>query len=125
MIKLAIQKAIEGGWKDYVNFWQREDGSFALCKVKDVCYEDYSINDITNDPLFWQCLGKALGQSEFDKRCISSVRGKPKLWDIQAKSIISSPNHNTIYLWLYHWHRFIDWLAEEKDIEEFFKKLLK
>lgn len=53
------------------------------------------------DPLFWQALGKAMGWKE-------------EMWWV----------NNYIEAWKYHWHRFIDHLAEGKDADSFFQDLL-
>lgn len=62
---------------------------------------------VTLDPLFWQALGKGLGWKEYPHTNI--VSGESKI----------------LRRWLEEWHRFIDHLAEGKDIESFFTNLLK
>jgi hypothetical protein len=52
-------------------------------------------------PSFWQSLGKALGWRE-------------------ATHIVKEDTQDD---WLYHWHRFIDHLAENKTVESFFESL--
>lgn len=54
----------------------------------------------------------------------------PSFWqsfsDIMGLSILSSPVDGRAHsAWLYHWHRFIDWLAEERDPEDFFDQFTK
>ena len=52
------------------------------------------------DPQFWQSLGKALGwATQFDE------------------------DKGFNYQWKDYWHKFIDHLADGKDIESFFKDL--
>lgn len=60
---------------------------------------------ITSDPLFWQSLGKALGWSGTNTAC--------------NKCGVAFNG------WKGHWHRFIDHIAEGKDVDEFFKELIK
>lgn len=60
--KLAIKRAIEGGWRPYFEDSSAED------TVHFVLYdrERPSEKEIALDPSFWQSLGKALG---WEKQC--------------------------------------------------------
>lgn len=40
-------------------------------------------------------------------------------------SWMESDSMGTVYKWQYEWHRFIDHLAERKDIDSFFNELIK
>lgn len=108
-MKEAIQKAIEGGYK----LPNDTDYSASYVKIKNVrgrttdfvfgqfgsqCLGTIPTADILLDPLFWQALGKAMG------------------WEFRS-------DHKEP--WKKEWHRFIDHLAEGKDVESFFKDLLK
>lgn len=102
-MKEIIDKAIEGGWKEKDLYWQV-------------------------DPHFWKALGKALmwnkkeyhesggievvnvGKHKCNDKCIPRINYHGVEWEGQ--------------IWLYHWHRFIDHLEEEKDPEDFFTSLL-
>lgn len=53
------------------------------------------------DPLFWKCLGKALGQGDFK----NDETGQGS--------------------WKFNWHRFIDHIAEGKDPELYWKEIIK
>ena len=64
------------------------------------------------DPLFWQALGKALGWGDYAPYGLESE--SPAGYD-DAR----------LNSWRWHWHRFIDHLASGKDVDEFFKELLK
>ena len=66
-------------------------------------YEPYESAWIRESPLFWQALGKALG------------------WTIPVDPDWRRYNNT----WQYHWHRYIDWIAEGKDADSFFKELIK
>ncbi len=102
-MKEAIQKAIEGGYKDF-QFDDMENATFVVEKISHYEYKiwgywkddikDYTYTDIRTlflDPLFWQALGKG----------------------------------NKMFYWKHQMHSFIDHIAEKKDPEEFFKELLK
>lgn len=60
------------------------------------------------DPLFWQSLGRGLG---WKTACYKSLDTDGLEKDFQGA-------------WVWYWHRFIDHLAEGKDIESFFNNLL-
>ena len=98
-IQQAIEKAIEGGYKGNKEF---------LLKLP-----EYAKSQIWLDPLFWQSLGKAMGWCEYAV-CIHD--GKMNCFE---------KNHWAGYMgeWKWHWHRFIDHLAEGKDAESFFETL--
>ena len=104
-MKEAIQKAIEGGYNKF-------PGSKGF-KLKDDILVKWDEGQVHNhfllDPLFWQCLGKALGWNQ-------TKRIKFHKWN-DTYDDMSCPE------WKYHWHRFIDHLAEGKDADSFFKTL--
>ena len=85
-IERSIKLAIEGG---YATIRKSMDGSSSFVK------QAMDWHYVVLDPLFWQCLGKAMGQREYQ------------------------------FSWLAKWHLFIDHLAEGKDPESFFAELLK
>ncbi len=73
-IKLAIEK---GGYKGF-NTWHNNPNfdyfyeSSGLCGTRLGYHEDSKIDvEVTTDPLFWQALGKALGNKD-EMRCDSS-----------------------------------------------------
>jgi hypothetical protein len=131
-IKLAIEK---GGYKlfGYVNLplfkyetdMQRFDHNSVgktYCRQITTCtfvWGDYKKTtaeiygtEITQDPLFWQALGRALGWD------IGGVQyNEPKKMSGQTRIYLKSG-------WLYQWHCFIDHLAEGKDADSFFKDLI-
>lgn len=101
-MKEAIQKAIDGGWKP----WWIEEGypykistSFVEVLMKEQIQFVWWAEFVT-DRTFWQALGKALGWSDKDFY------------------------ENNMVRWFSEWHRFIDHLAEGKDVNEFFTNLL-
>jgi hypothetical protein len=112
-MKNAIELAIKGGFRpqDY-GF---TDGSQELygnqfeiegeneVHIFTVSGREFWIHttQITSDPLFWQALGKAMGWGEPKDRFAFDADSSHKDW----KS---------------NWHRFIDHLAEGKDVESFF-----
>jgi hypothetical protein len=97
----AIKKAIEGGYKD--PRLKRDDTIRNPERAaNNVWYSSEAF--VMLDPLFWQALGKAMG------------------WE---SKVFICPGHKKEEMWFYHWHRFIDHLAEGKDADSFFKELLK
>jgi len=110
-IEQAIEKAIEGGWH-------------ATLKHQLEVIREGRAASIFLDPLFWQSLGKALGwKSKKELRArddddFEGVRGYSL--DIHY---YSSGTSKFMDEYLYHWHRFIDHLAEDKSIENYFETL--
>lgn len=101
-MKEAIQKAIEGGWRP--KNWDKTDiDDFGFSQETILSHEV-----ILLDPLFWQALAKVEGWQEKTDRILGTEIG-------------FSPAELT---WKYHWHRFIDHLAEGEDAESFFTDLL-
>ena len=96
----AIKKAIEGGY-------ERKNGSFSLpMKLNDEFdIWEYDNNTILLDPLFWQALGKTEGWDENETH-----------W--QGGDFVGKQS-------IFEWHNFIDHIAQGKEIDEFFNKLLK
>jgi hypothetical protein len=90
---LALQKAIDGGWK--LSTLRRMDVAFLLAGPRsesgDMKYRPL-LATIALDPTFWQALGKGLEWEQPDR-------------------------------WKIEWHRFIDQLADGKDVESFFASL--
>lgn len=75
------------------------------------------------DKEFWRALGKALGwildataPKELEDKLPDSLKGGEL---IQMAGLTNQP------LWLYHWHGFIDWIAEGKSPDSFFEELIK
>lgn len=122
----AIKKAIEGGWKptkylDYKNNDQMLGLNFFLTKFS---------NDFLLAPLFWQALGKQQGwqQVVICGNCQSgNSRYQMKLGGLCTncgcdfgKGLVRTQKG-----YIYEWHALIDWVAEGKDINDFFNQLLK
>lgn len=123
----AIKKAIEGGykvnghplrWDDKTNswwyYWMSEDEYGNPIELENpACLEHPSYFwQMVSKPLFWQALGNSLGWFYPDGRSV-------------AKYTNNDPKRTQKDMWLWHWHRFIDHLAEGKDIDIFFNDLLK
>lgn len=107
-IENAIQKAIEGGYDSEkrlaIHF--SPIASIAI-RAKSLTHSDF-LSRVLIDPLFWQCLGKALGwgdESECPLACCGGV------------CPINIP------MWQSQWHRFISHLSGGKDVESFFENL--
>jgi hypothetical protein len=106
----AIKKAIEGGLEIAIiksNPKITKEGVDMVVEQMAKSHKDFLLN-----PLFWKALGKACGWFYPDGRSV-------------AKYINNDPKRTQKDLWLWHWHRFIDHLAEGKDEESFFNELLK
>lgn len=98
----SIQKAIEGGYDES----KRLNALGILKSTEAVCL----------DKNFWVCLGKALGWGN-------------ALWIGEIKRLRSDKqaietHELTLAYWEYHWHRLIYWIADRKNIDDFFKQLL-
>lgn len=74
------------------------------------------------NPFFWQCLGNALGWGADGHNW--STGGE--VCDY-CGAVDPEGSNKEVYdqCWLYHWHRFIDSLAEGKSADDFFNELLK
>lgn len=102
----AIKRAIEGGYGGET----ASIGSAFRDEFINWCLKD---KNYLLDPLFWQALGKSEG------------------WEDEKKNYYGEETQDWItggiywYEWQYHWHEFIDHLAEGKDADSFFNNLLK
>jgi len=66
------------------------------------------------DPLFWKALGKARGWSDY---AVCQQHGMAECFRVNCWSGYARE-------YLYHWHRFIDYLATGRDAESFFEQTL-
>ena len=71
------------------------------------------------DPSFWQSLGKAMGWKPVHETCGSEM----SLLHGDSHCVVCREDTSEYQAWLYHWHRFIDHLAEGKSAESFFEKM--
>lgn len=106
-IQQAIEKAIEGGYKR-VPMPLTLIGSGITGSVPRT---EYNWQAILWDKSFWQALGKAMGW----KTDVALMN-----WGFTQVELDYLENKPE---WLYHWHCFIDHLAQGKSIEGFFEKL--
>lgn len=133
-LEQAIEKAIVGGWDDcgfisssnFPNGWcavrvtlggyvaiqrTRKDGTPG--RWSEIGKQD----KILLDPLFWQCLGTAMGWKKWECDCGEQY---------EMQGIIICPLCNeqgARESWRQRWHRLIDHLAEGKSVESFFANL--
>ena len=98
-MKQAIQKAIEGGWDIKKSFNVPDN---AIPSVEFAVLAEKMWQTVVCDPSFWQCLGKSLG------------------WSIERLDATGK----AVYA-VSEWYDFIDHIADGKDVESFFKELLK
>lgn len=80
---------------------------------------DFDIKEAFLDPLFWQALGKAEGWEE-DSGVIFNHR-----FEGYQNDLIPARFYPTQNSWQFYQHEFIDYIAEGKDIDYFFNKLIK
>jgi hypothetical protein len=107
----AIKLAIEGGWNG--------DSSRIAINGAGVGVH-YNNNETVLDPLFWQCLGKAMGED--------ILPDKARVTMYQYDGVSKDPIEVKVApmtVWRAQMHHFIDHLAEGKDAESFFNDLLK
>jgi hypothetical protein len=100
--KLAIEKAIEGGWEHSIGGVQLgiENGEAGHSLF------EYAF---VLDPNFWTCLGKSLGWKDTDSYDTAQgwrtvMRGKQE--------------------WVYHAYRFYDLTHQGKSTDEFWQEIL-
>ena len=136
MTKLAIQKAIEGGWRPKGSRIRNpKNVELELDDIEDIVdptfYADaqgfrQSVASLFLDPSFWQALGKSLGWgvSLENSRVCSGCKSIPYYEANCIKVNKCNMTHIKGYNWKYQWHRFITHLSEGKDADSFFKDLL-
>ena len=89
-----IEDAINGGWNDQVLM---TEPIYAVRRFGQETATRLVHSKILLDPLAWQAVGKTRG------------------WN---SNFIHSSSANNIRGWGDYWHRFIDHLADRKDIDE-------
>ena len=97
----AIKKAIEGGYRGYYF----TELSLSLQE---------KIEIMSCDPKWWQALGRTLEWRDKKSRKLVS-------WCYGGFHDADKPYEQ----WIFEWHKFIDHLAEGKDVDSFFEELLK
>jgi len=113
----ALNKATAGGYHingsdgmetDYVganseySVWTRKDNESSFI---------IPVEETFLDPDFWHALGRALAWDHEVMTVHEVAYGRSTL-------VTRAGQH-----WLYHWHRFLDFLAEGKTAEDFFATL--
>lgn len=117
----AIQKAIEGGYRNIEDNYEIDGEKLRLYRKKDnatTALLEYEY--LLLDPLFWQALGKSLGWESGQHPHWSFTLLKEYDTHIEHGGISCKRLHP----WEAQMHRFIDHLAEGKNINSFFKELL-
>ena len=116
-VQEALQKATEGGYHvdgsdgvetDYgganneYSVWTRKDNASSFIVPVEATFLD---------PDFWHALGRALAWDHEVMTVHKVENGRPTV-------VTRAGQH-----WRYHWHRFLDFLAEGKTAEHFFATL--
>lgn len=117
-LEQAIQQAMEGGWKpaSYRSVFELNPNNKA--GVHPTTRASYTHLEILLDHFFWQSLGKAMGwEMTKEVRYYSARVGGSDEGDLEEIGELSE--------WEYHWHRFIDHLADGGTPEDFFNQLTK
>ena len=114
-IEQAIKKAIEGGW----NFSDiATDEKYLIEEMEERPSTRY--RQIFLDPNFWKCLGKVMGYEEIyyceDKEHCEFAGTPP----FECQGHYKRPNNS----WEAIWHEFINYLADGKSAEDYFKELI-
>ncbi len=116
----AIKKAIEGGY-DTIEW----TSIFPLEEAIEIMANHWEVQ--TSRPLFWQALGKAMGWKYWVcEKCGEDIsyRGSGPTNSIPVAQCLTHNDTERVYGWLYHWHRFIDHIAEGKSPDSFFESLI-
>lgn len=115
-LEQAIEKAKEGGapWEPW--------------NVKQSHKQFITPEEVFMSPIFWQCLGKALGWGIKCQNCggeIGESSGMGKVaFKYQCKGRCGSYFYSReAEVWAKEWHSFVDALSEGKSAEDFFKEL--
>lgn len=131
-IEQAIKIALKNDWKPKGQNFSLDSIAYKVQVLNKVKYKER----FYLDPLFWQALGRGLGWGT--EMVMIDEPGQPKEWcyfmhcpvcgEIVVGEREECPNeceteNPPIISWIYHWHLFIDHLAEGKSISEFFDKL--
>jgi hypothetical protein len=116
MIKQAIQKAIEFGWVGVNPFEinvnpHDEDLPKAMVEVMQSIMRKPYISEVLLDKNFWQALGKSEGWEWFA--------------DIADYNVFMANRPEGKTHWKIEMRNFIDHLIQGKDIDSYFKELLK
>ena len=91
-----------GGASSAYSAWTRKDNASTFM---------VAVEETFLDPEFWRALGRALGWDHAIMTVHTVENGRPTL-------VTRAGQH-----WVSHWHRFIDFLADGKTAEDFFKSL--
>lgn len=118
-IKLAIEK---GGYEPKMEvkpiFYFLPIGESGAVDPNEIYATEDAIhtNSFLLDPLFWQALGRACGWEKKVCDCLGSgiTCYSCEKWGTQVVGMD----------WKEYWHRFIDWIAEGKNTDDFFTNLI-
>lgn len=101
----ATQRIIEDAWSGGFKRFTAKEYYFKYTQM------DEAVSHLLLQPDFWQAVGKVRG---WTRVCADCGFREPKLTDCQcgdqSQTIVDETNRN--------WHRFIDYLADGKNVEE-------
>ena len=107
----GVEAYYSGANSEY-SVWIRKDNDSSFIVV---------VAETFLDPVFWRALGRVL-------RWQGNIPPDFALhWDVIDDRVHENIAHDLLVkgipMWLYHWHRFVDYLAEGKTPEDFFASL--
>ncbi|MDE2022442.1 MAG: hypothetical protein KGI71_06040 [Patescibacteria group bacterium] len=133
--RVAIEKAIEGGWKYHGSKGTVIQRGGELRWKNNICTERIELTEIALDTTFWQCLGKALGWKKYVWQSYSDYHyGNFANKDFTDDEGFVPPIHYTdndnkyavrYITYEMYAHHFYDIILAGKDTKPFWDELLK
>ena len=118
-IEKAIQKAIEGGWKNL----DKEFPDFRKAVIRDIINSGNQ-HELFRDPKFWQSLGKAL-KWKTETVCWSCEQPRKSRYDTSCCEDGGTTGYDYLEGWEYQAIRYFrDYAMQGKTAELFFKELI-
>jgi hypothetical protein len=106
----AIKRAVKAGYEHFV--------------IRSQMSDPYRSSVLLLDPLFWKALSKAeKWKPAICRGCGEALKVDSEGVSHQACSCFE--NYEEMYTWVYHWTDLIEHIASGKDIDSFFKSILK
>lgn len=110
-IQQAIEKAIKGGYRGKIlDYFLNHNNEVIDTTNRDV------LGTLLIDPLFWRCLGTAMGWKDLANKNFDIYELRMNL---ASKTVVQKFTET----WRWQMHLFIGHLAEGKSVESFFANL--